>query len=667
LEAVPQLNIISLPFAALIAVASAASAAPCPLTGGSVDIRIETPVGASTARVVLSGELLDASCDSAGLRDSNYQHELECSGDSACAFTAVGLAPGQWVHRIDVATGDGAGQAQARQSLVMARGAGVHTLDWRLFRDVFTVISSEDSTDCEGCLRRALELVADAPKPVLIQFADDVVGAIVLVDVLPELTNTAVTIDGIDRDGVAHRRTIDANGLARAALRIRGGGHHIIGLRLANSGGNADVLLIEGPDSNDNRIESVQIVGRATEYCERRGESGCVIDRRCVIPNRLAPQGSCGDDGIAVRDSAGAQGENILVDVDVSGAFDKGIKVSEGGVARIERSRVHRNVDGGIQATLGGSLTALENVAESNGGTTTANGIAANGPRIGGGDPARLTTRGNIIRRNSLRGLCVRSLSVATLSDDYVCGNGAADRGTGFGLAVLDAASWSSTARVRGAAFVRNNGGGVVTDGSSTVDLGDIASPGFNAFAFNGAAATAPNEVRNRSVQSVSAIGNHWHDCGPGYVCNEDAVGSTAVDAPSAAVELAPARPSALRDPPAIHEMRPTFARAGDLVWIYGRDFDAIGAAVQQPGCAGPGRACRASDANCVFIGRDAAEIVAATPTMLVIRAPFTCVAPVQLTARTRRSRGFARTTFCTLETPPTLSKGRVPRAARRR
>jgi hypothetical protein len=47
-----------------------------------------------------------------------------------------------------------------------------------------------------------------------------------------------------------------------------------------------------------------------------------------------------------------------------------------------------------------------------------------------------------------------------------------------------------------------------------------------------------------------------------------------------------------------------------------------------------------------VFIGRDAAEIVAATPTLLVIRAPFTCVAPVKLTARTRRSRGFARTTF---------------------
>jgi len=664
---VPQLTKIFLLFAALTVGASATTAAPCPLTGGSVEIRVERPVGASSARVVLSGELLDASCDSAGLHGSSYQHEVDCGDENACAVVVAGLAPGQWVHRIAVATGDSAGQAQARQSLVMARNAGVHALDWRLFRSVFTVISMDDGTGCDGCLRRALELAADAPKPMLIQFADDAVGAVVLVDVLPELTSTAVTIDGIDRNGVAHRRTIDANGLARAALRIRGGGHHIIGMRFANAGGDADVLLIEGPASNDNRIESVQIAGRATEYCERRGEAGCVLDRRCAIPNRNAPQGSCGDDGIAVRDSAGALGENLLVDVDVSGAFDKGIKVSEGGVARIERSRVHGNVDGGIQATLGGSLTAVENFAESNGGTTTANGIAANGPRIGGGDPAHLTTRGNIIRRNELRGLSVRSLSVATLNDDYVCGNGAADRGTGFGLAVLDAAEWSSTARVRGAAFVHNNGGGVVTDGGSTVDLGDMSSPGLNAFAFNGVTTPAPSEVRNRSLQMVPAIGNHWHACGPGYDCNEDAVGSAAVDAPIAAVEVAPARPSALRDPPAIHEMRPTTARKGDLVWIYGRDFDAIGAAAQQPGCAGPGRVCRASDPNCVFIGRDAAEILAATSTLLVIRAPFTCVAPVVLTARTRRSRGFARTTFCTLETPQPVAKGRVPRDARRR
>jgi hypothetical protein len=596
-----------------------------------------------------------------------YEGDVECTGAGACAATVDGLAPGLWVHRIAVTTGDGAGQSQARRALVMDRTAGVHTLDWPLFRSVFTVGSTEDEIGCEGCLRQALEVAASADKPMLIQFAPAATGPIVLLDALPELAGTAVTIDGMDDEGIPHRRTIDANGMSRAALRIRGNGHHIVGMRLANSGGDTDVLLIEGDDANDNRIESVQIAGRATEYCRRRGQGGCVLNRRCVIPHALAPRGECGDDGIAVRDNAGARGENVLIDVDVSGAFDKGIKVSEGGVARIERSRVHANVDGGIQATLGGALTAVENHSESNGGTTTANGMAANGPRIDGGDPAILTTRGNVVRGNELRGLSVRSLSVATLRDDYVCGNGSSDGGTGFGLAVLDAAGRSSTANVRGVAFVHNIGGGVVSDGGSIVDLGDAASPGRNAFAFNGPTAPPPSEVRNRSVQAVHAIGNHWHGCGPGYDCNEDAVVSTAVDAPLAGVDLAPARPTAMRDAPTIYEMRPTFARAGDLVWIYGSDFDAIGAAAQQNGCDGPGRPCRASDPNCVFIGQAAAEVVATTPTLLVIRAPFTCVAPVKLAARTRRSRGFTRTRFCTLEAPPTLAKGRVPRAARRR
>jgi len=31
-----------------------------------------------------------------------------------------------------------------------------------------------------------------------------------------------------------------------------------------------------------------------------------------------------------------------------------------------------------------------------------------------------------------------------------------------------------------------------------------------------------------------------------------------------------------------------------------------------------------------------------------VIRAPFTCVEPVTVAARTRLSRGFGRATFCT-------------------
>ena len=58
---------------------------------------------------------------------------------------------------------------------------------------------------------------------------------------------------------------------------------------------------------------------------------------------------------------------------------------------------------------------------------------------------------------------------------------------------------------------------------------------------------------------------------------------------------------------------------------------------------------CRPLRGNCVFDRPPPAEVVAVTPTMLVVRAPFTCVAPVH---RRRRARagltGFGRAPFCT-------------------
>ena len=633
-------------------VAATAKGTPCPPEGGTVVITVSPPNGLEWSRFVLSGELREASCDDQVALSESYSLQAECADGTECSFAVEGLAPGEWIHRIAVTEGTSEGQRQARRRLVLDRSAGIHEVAWRLFRTVLTVDNTDDDLACEGCLRQALVIAEVAQAPILIQFAESAVGDIVLFDVLPELGRDSVTIDGLDFDGSPNRRTIEVNALPRAALRIRSSGNHVIGLRMSNSGGNSDLLLIEGDAANENIIESLQIVGRSLEFCQVRGEIGCVIDGECLTADRLTPRGHCGDDGIAVRDNAGANGVNILRDVDVTGAFDKGIKVSEGAVAIIEHSRVHGNTDGGIQATLGGTLSAVENVSERNRGTASANGIAANGPRVGGSNPATLVTRGNLVRDNSLRGISVRSLSHAMLRDDFVCGNGTAPRATGFGLAVIDAAGFSALADVRGVAFVHNERGGVATDGNSVARLGNDVTPGLNAFAFNGIAFATPSEVRNLSAQPLQAIGNHWDHCGPGYRCNEIAVHIGAIDDTSARVDISPARPTTPMRAPTITEIRPTFARAGELVWVYGTNFDAIGAAAQHPGCYGAGRPCRLSDPNCVLLGRTPAEIVAATPTLLVIRAPLTCVEPVQLAARTRRSRGFARTTFCTVESP---------------
>lgn len=636
-----------LAFAAPIGVAAAAN---CPPAGGSLAIEVIAPSEVEPSALLLSGELQEASCEHGGSLASSYTVESICGGAHGCSHWVDGLAPGRWVHRIAVLDGTGAGQRQARRGLVLDAGAGIHHREWRIHRTVLIVENLDDDLDCEGCLRQALAAAEFAAGPILIQFAEQAVGDVVLFDVLPELNGAPASLDALDAEGLPHRRTIDAGGLTWPALRIRSGGHHVIGLRLVNSGGNNDVLLIEGPAAADNLVESVQVVGRSLEVCQSNGVSGCVIDGECRVADEITPRGHCGDDGIAVRDDAGAFGANVLRDVDVSGAFDKGIKVSEGGYALIERSRVYGNRDGGIQATLGGSLTAVENISEANRGTTSANGISANGPRIGGNDPATLITRGNLVRYNSLRGISVRSLSQALLRDDYVCGNGDAALGAGFGVAVIDGAGFSALADIRGLALAHNERGGVATDGNSIARLGDESIPGLNAFAYNGASLAGRNEIRNLSIQSMSASGNHWDRCGRGYRCNELAVRLGSVDAVGGAVAIEPARASTPMRAPVIEEIRPTYAAAGDLVWIYGRGFDAIDAAAQTGNCDGTGRACRAADPNCVFFGRESVEVVAATPTLLVIRAPFTCVEPVPVAARTSRSRGFARATFCTVD-----------------
>lgn len=625
--------------------------AACPATGGNTATHLELPTESAMVEADLSGTLIAPSCEFDDALARNYVGHVSCTTGSTCTLSRTGLAPGVWIHRIEVTSGEARGQIQARRSLVLAASAGDQLQTWQLFRQVLTVETTDDRADCQGCLRQALQAAATAAKPALIVFAPTALGTVVLDNALPALSSDRVTIDAFGSDGLPHQLTIDANGLSRAALHITGADNHLLGLRLTNVGGNSDLLLIDGPRANRNHVESVQVVGRGLEICERLNETGCVVARQCVVPDRIIPRGDCGDDGIAIRDSAGATGANVLSDVDVSGAFDKGIKVSEGGVAVVEASWIHGNADGGIQATLEGNVTALHNRSEGNRGTSGANGIAANGARIGGNMPSVLVTRGNIIRDNALRGISVRSLSRATIRDDFVCGNGTVGNDVGFGIALLDAAGSSAFADVVGTALIKNVDGGVLAMGNSTGNFGGD-SPGRNAFALNGEATelSNPTNFRNLSTQTMAAFGNHWQGCGRTYRCDVAAVLRDDVYSPTAAVLSVPALPNAIRRAPTISEIYPTRATRGDLVWIHGSDFDAVGAAAEDTGCNGPGRPCSPADANCVIIDRQPAEVVAATPTMLVIRAPFTCVEPVKLIARTRRSRGYARTTFCTTE-----------------
>lgn len=643
-----------------LTVAANAAAAPCPERGGAIALTLEAAAGAATTTAVLSGTLLEASCDdTAGALATTYAVGRFCDPavPDSCSAAVGTLRPGRWRHHVEVFAGETTGRSQTRTALLLDASAGPQAFTWPAYRSITVVRSLADAIDCEGCLRAALTAANVAAKPTLIQFAPALSGAVVLAAPLPPLSGGDVTLDGYDAAGAPGTRTIDAAGLNNAALRITSARNVVTGMRIANSGGDSDTLLIDGLAANDNLVEDVAVIGRAVEPCTSGDAVGCVLDGVCVVPTATAPRGACGDDAIAVRDFAGALAPNVIRAAEVRGAHDKGIKVSDNAVARVERCTVGGNTDGGIQATLSGQVIAEANVVLFNRGTFTANGIAANGARAGSVVAAQLETRGNLVVQNALRGISVRSLSRAVLQDDYSCGNGTAGRSDGFGLAVFDAAGQAASADVSGLAAVHNVAGGVAVGNSSLATFGTPVSFGRNAFAFNGLPEPpVPLNFQNLTSGPLIAVGNQWEHCGPATPCDIAQVLARDVfrAAPASTVDVDPGLPTAARAAPQITAVDPPFAAAGELVRIYGSGFDAIDGAGSDCGGVVTANTCRPVRGNCVFVDRQPADVIAVTPTMLVIRAPFTCVAPVEIATRSRRSRGFGRATFCTA--PPAAS-----------
>jgi hypothetical protein len=632
----------------LFAVTAAGQSRACPNAGAVLEVRLPPPAQGTASTVAVLGSLLEASCASDGPLSEEYAETVVCDPQVAesCQATVSDLHPGLWVHRVFVMKGESAGQMQARRGLLLSARGGSHSLNWPLFRSVTTITSLSDQTNCVGCLRAALTLSETAPKPTLVQFSPTLVGSIALSAALPPLAGGNTTVDGFDFNGRPHSREIDANGIDAAALKITSANNTVQGLRIRNVGGNSDTVLIEGTEANRNTLEHLQVFGRAESVCGNDLQ-GCLIDGTCR--NFV-----CGDDGIAMRAEAGQSGENVVRACEVVGAFDKGIKVSNGALGRVERSHVHHNRDGGMQATLSGAMIAVENLVELNRGTNSANGLAANGPEMGSPVPSRLRTEGNISRWNALRGISIRSLSEATLRQDYICGNGTPERGIGFGILVDDAAGLSAVASAEGLGVVHNLDGGVVVANSSVADLGGAMSRGFNALAFNGPAGATPTNLRNLSTALLSASNNDWQHCGEQLTCNHRAVLMHDVFQPDGAgsVIVAPARRGRERVAIEIDSIAPPFAAAGELVRLYGKGFDAIGGNAPAGGCdtIAEANSCRPTKGNCVAVGGEAADVIAVTPTMLVIRAPFTCIEPTAVTVHNRRMRGVARHDFCRVD-----------------
>jgi hypothetical protein len=583
----------------------------CPPMGGSLDVFIDNYSGVETASATVHGELVEPSCQSQALAET-YRIEVECEPDSKAACGHVdGLLPGTWRHRFESNATTGL-QLQYRKGLLTS-GDLPESLRFRTFASIFVVTNPANAGN--GSLRNALQAAPDLAKPLLIRFDDlvfppGVLTVIALDFPLTRLETDDVTIDATDAFGEIGNRIVDAQGSTFGVLSITGARNHVIGLRLRNAGeGNRDIVQISGAGALANVLE------------------------RCIIENAV------NGDAVGIDDMAGTdfdESVNVLRECEISGAADKGVKVTTGAHGLIERSWIHHNANGGVQATLGGNALTIENVIEDNSGSTAENGLAAQGfePTSGA---SQLLSRGDIVRRNGASGFAIRGFALGRIRDGYLAANGRS------GLRVFNDVGSPAVASAEGTTVACNASDGAVVADGSRLDLGggEVGSGGNNALTRNSLTASGIN-LRNATVNVVGAINNQWEHCGNAGICNHDAIAALDIRDLGLLTLFDPAQAHRASEVPVVTRVSPTRGREGELLRIYGRAFNAIDGHGGEEACVhiAASNACLPLKGNCVRIGDVPAVVEAVTPTMLVVRWPFTCVAPVPLTVTVQRGEG---------------------------
>lgn len=582
-----------------LSAASSLSAQPaCPGTA-TLELAVDNQSASDPLPARFWGQRLSADCAASDAQTS-FDLEVNCTG-SLCT-SLDNLAPGRWVLSASFSTLD-TSQTQHVPALLLA-GAQQNHVAVTAFASSFRV--SSVANEGNGSLRQALQLAPARPKPLLIWFDESAFPSGVLTKIelafqLTGLAADAVTMDGTDGLGQYGNRAVDAGGHPFGAFRVTGADNRLVGLRFRGAGSNdRDVLSIAGSMAQRNRIEH------------------CVVEQ------------SASADGIGVVDGAGADLEesaNVIADTEVYGAVDKGVKVTTGSHARIERVWVHDNGNGGIQATLGGRVRVTDSLVERNAGGTAQNGLAVQAVDLNDVTSYLEVVR-SIARHNGANGLSNRS-STAVVQNSYFAENGTA------GLRVFNDVATPAEALVEGSSAVCNGTDGVVVADQSVADFGGgpLLSAGLNAFAQNDLPGGAAN-LRNATGSTVWATHSQWEHCGRLSQCDETAIRGHDLSDGGRSTEISPALAHRGADVPVIAAIIPSRAVAGDLVRLIGTGFNVIDGLFAEGECgdvAGRNR-CVPLRGNCVRVGGVAAQVEAVTPTMLVIRWPFTCLAPVSVT-----------------------------------
>ena len=616
--------------------ATRALGVPCP-GPAVVTIVGDNRSAAGTVDLTVTGTRVvsDSACDSSGLGlVTSYATTLPCTGPGATTCGRIeGLAPGVWVHQVAVQVPGSSLQLQAQQSIVLANGGAPasNVVEWTVFGRTF-IVTAATRQGLVAQVDAAVAYTSDSIFPALVRFdrtafpgagtpqtiAIQVSPSCVL-DTCADARETAycfegsrVTVDALDGDAEPGGVILSVGTCGSSLLRLYGSDNVLRGLVLRGSTDPAasaavDTIAIAGATTRRNRLE------------------------QCTI------EGPTLGDGVSIQEGAGGPDGNLAPEIavvrsEVRGAEDKGIKVLSGAAVRVERSCVHDNANGGIQATLGGTAAAIESVIQHNTGGPAENGLLVGVPMDTIG-PNVLTTQGNIVRFNGARGISVVNNAIATLADDVVTDN------YRVGLrveSVLDGIAPAVT--VRGSTFACNYAPGLCStemegcrvDGECALQLCDPGSgsaaakgggvalaacadpgclspdvdfgpggldSGHNAFTLNanpGASAPAGINVSSAitTAADVPMAGNQWEHCDTPALdpinpnkCNMAQVASLDVRVAPGTTPLDLGTPTGPRHGPnpVVTAISPPRPRAGELVRVYGGAFNAIDGAACHP------------------------------------------------------------------------------------
>jgi hypothetical protein len=605
----------------LLVRAASGAPPPCP-DAAQIAVVVDNRSDDATLEVAVEGTLVDADATCAGAGEPTYTARLECTGQGVVRCGGVGgLRPGLWVHRFAVTVAGSTRQEQAQRSVLVAGvpGAVSNAVVWTAYPRTF-VVGAADPAALRSALDGAAAFTASHAAPALVTFDRTVFpgaatpATIFLArgphcahetcgDSFPAtlcMAGSRIVVDALDRDALPGAVVLSADTCAYPLLRVYGSdvvlrGVHLQGSRKPNPTGacQVDTLAMVGADARRNRLEQAIVAGP-----------------------------TCGDAVSVERDAADA----VIVDSRITGAEDKGIKITNGGQATVARSCVHDNRNGGVQVTLGGAGTVRENVVQRNVPGSAQNGLSATGngtPR-----PTTLATDGNVVRFSGGRGLSVTDDASATFRNDYVGDNqfagskvestaaGAAGTRPGasfHGVAMVcnrhDGLSGTcspapgdvETACSTAADCCRNDDGtvdpacvqattckqGSIPRGfgavvaqaagrdAPEVSYGDAAEPGRNAFSMNRGGVGGANLKVTVDGPAISALANQWEHCGSGGACDVTRVTAEDIVVSEGAVTVgAPLGPRA--GAPIVRAVSPARPARGTLVRVFGENFNAI-------------------------------------------------------------------------------------------